>query len=303
LYLQSLAETGDIEQLDEEWSERCSFHRKLIETYNRLSEVVPEEVKYAAVKSVYPFTADFKDIDILIFDDDLSILQEVLLDNGFDLVSETPVSFDVVDQQTDIQVDVQTNLAVRRVIYLDKNTIRDNIENTKIDSARLPAADTPADFATIIAHSLIEQLYILKEFYYALQALENMSEEELEKFVSIINANNLEPGCSAFLTITRELSVEAFNRYPDNLDYLLDVYGVSGQEWESLEKSGYDFPHRYSRNTGVLTVANKFYNRTFVKSLLIGLPHLLYPPTFYYLFGEARKRFTRDHYAHEKRYE
>lgn len=303
LYITSLTEMGCVNILEKEKNERETFHKNLQKTYSRLVEEIPEEIEYAAVKSVYPFVADFKDIDILIFDDNLSLLKESLTKNGFELVSETPISFDVVDVKTNVQVDIQTNLAVRRVVYLDKNTIEDMTTQATIDQSLIDTANQAADLAIIIAHSVIEQLFILKEFYYALYVLESISSEQLDTFKDTIEKNNLEPACSAFFTITRDLSNVVFDIYPDALDHLLDEYGVSQSELDSLKQSNYQFPHRYSRATGISIVMRKFRNPTFVKSLISELPHLLYPPTLYYLLGEVRTRFTRKHYAHEKRYE
>lgn len=303
LYIQALSQTGSINELQRQESERESFHDKLTETYGRLSEAVPQSISYVAIKSVYPFKADFKDIDLLVFGDDIQQLKSILLDSGFDLVSSTPVSFDVIDQQTQIQVDVQTKMAVRRVVYLDKSTINDSTTTRSVGRFEIPVPNQAADLAAIIAHSVIEQLYILKEFYYSTFALETMGDDELEEFVSIIRKNNLEAACVAFLSVTRELSIKAFSRYPDNLQRVLEEFGVSQEEVNSLYHSAYTFPHRYSRKTGLLTVADKFKNKKFLSSLLSELPHLLYPPTFLYLLGEAKERFTRSHYAHERRYD
>lgn len=303
LYIQALSETGSINELQRQESERESFHDKLTDTYVRLSDAIPKNINYVAIKSVYPFKADFKDIDLLVFDDDIQRLKSILLDSGFDLVSNTPVSFDVIDHQTQIQVDVQTKMAVRRVVYLDKSTISDSTTTRSVGQFEIPVPNQAADLAAIIAHSVIEQLYILKEFYYAIFALESMEDNELNEFVSIIKKNNLEAACVAFLSVTRELSIKAFSQYPDNLQRILEEFGVSEEEVNSLYHSEYTFPHRYSRKTGILTIADKFKNWKFLSSLLSELPHLLYPPTFLYLLGEVKERFTRSHYAHERRYD
>lgn len=303
LYIQALSETGPVSELQKQKGERESFHEKLSDTYDRLSDAIPKSISYVAIKSVYPFMADFKDIDLLVFDENLQHLKSSLLDSGFDLVSSTPVSFDVIDSQTQIQVDIQTKMAVRRVVYLDKSTISDLITTRSVGQSEIPVPNLAADLAAIIAHSVIEQLYILKEFYYSIFALKNMESQELDEFVSLINQNNLEPACGAFLSVTRELSFKAFAHHPDNLQWVLEEFGVSEKEVDSLYLSNYKFPHRYSRKTGLLTVANKFKNRKFLLSLLSEMPHLLHPPTFVYLLGEAKERFTRSHYAHERRYD
>lgn len=298
-YLQSLAEHRDIELLQEERKERQNYQNRYIFALKNLSEVMPDSIEYAVVKSAHGFLADSKDIDILLFGDEVEVAKTQFIDAGYDFRGDSPSSFDVLDPETGIQIDVQDGFTLQSVTYFDKSYVQPRVEFREYRSVELPIIARPDDLALIVIHSITEQLFILKEYYAAVCMLETFSEAEFRQFIETVQENRLEAACRSFFSIVDELSKQVFDQQPRYVDRILDRYGSSELERQALYESEFTTPHRYSVWTGLRTVTSKLRHRLFVRSALSQIPRMADPRISYHILSSLLTRRKREHYVHD----
>lgn len=298
-YLQSLDEHRDLESLQEEWEERQDYQHRYISALENLSSVMPDSIEYALVKSAHGFLADSKDIDILLFGDELEFAKTQFIDAGYDFRGDSPSSFDVLDPETGIQLDVQDRFTLQSVTYFDKSYVRPRVVFREYRSVELPIIARPDDLALIVIHSITEQLFILKEYYAAVCMLETFSEAEFHQFIKTVQENRLEAACCAFFSIVDELSKQVFGQQPRYVDRILDRYGSSELERQALHESEFTTPHRYSVWTGLRSVSSKFRHRLFIRSALSQIPRMADPRISYHILSSLLTRRKREHYVHD----
>lgn len=299
LYVRALHDEGHLSELTPEWEDRRGFQERQTRTLERVTERMPPDAEYALVKSAYDVPVDSKDLDFLVFSPPLDELETHFLAEGYEFRGRSPSSFDVLDPETNIQLDVQDAFSLQRVVYFDRETVRGRIEPRERDGVTVPCVSRPDDLAIIVIHSITEQLFILKEFYAAVVMLQGFTEREFRTFLDAVEENRIDAACSAFFTVVRELSREAFGEEPPYVAEILDRYGESEAERSALRSSGFETPHRYTGRTGVRTVANKLRSPSFSRSLAAQIPRMLFPPTAFHILSQIVLRRTRKDYVHD----
>lgn len=297
LYMRSLHENDCIGDLEQEWENRKNFQHRLSRTYSHLNDDIPATFEYAIVKSYYDFWADSKDIDILIFDGNIEELQRGLLDLGYGFFGESPTSFDVVHPSTGIQIDIQSDFSLQHVVYLRKESIRNNVKLIDNNGVEMPIASAAADLAIIIIHSITEQLFILKEFFAAIHILEDLEESEFNEFLRIVEENNIGPACRAFFTLIGMICEKVFEREPSYLSEIMKRYPPYDYEAQLFRDRDLSAPYHYSNRTAVRTFFAKTRNSAFRRSLIRQLPHVLKPSTMRHIVNELAVRRDRNHYV------
>ncbi|WP_152422316.1 hypothetical protein [Haloarcula marismortui] len=298
LYVKSLKETSGIDELSEQWQNRQDFQNRTKQALNRLPDTIPSDIEYAVVKSGYPWV-DSKDIDLVLFNERLRELEDHLLNEGYEFCGRSPTSFDVIDPVTNIQLDIQSGFSLQRIIYFDKQTVRDGVERRSPYGTSIPILEKPDDLALIVIHSITEQMYILKEFYTAVAMLESFSRNQFERFLDIVAKNRIESACRSFFTITWELCKQVFDHIPPYLREIKDQFGLSTREQDECRSNDLKMPHKYTGRTGIRTVAGKMRNSVFRRSLASQIPRLAHPSTAYYILSQIVTRREREHYVHD----
>ena len=299
LYVRALHDGGHLSELVEEWQDRSGFQRRQANALKRAVERMPPDAEYALVKSSHDVWVDSKDLDFIVFHPTLDELEAHFRSEGYEFCGRSPSSFDVLDRETGIQLDVQDSFSLQRVVYFDRATIRGRIEDRERDGVTVPCASRPDELAIIVIHSITEQLFLLKEFYAAAVMLQQFSEREFRTFLEVVDENGIGAACSAFFTVVRELSREAFGREPPHVDEILSRYSTSEAERAALRAGGFETPHRYTGRTGVRTVADKLHSSSFSRSLLTQVPRMLSPPTAFHILSQIVLRRTRKDYVHD----
>lgn len=299
LYMQRLEAADAVGDLEDQAENRREYQADVTTAARAVADDFPDDLQYAVVKSSYDFPADSKDIDIVLFESDLDPLKQRLVDAGYEFAGDSPTTFDVEPPGTDIQIDVQTEFALQRVVYFDKETMRKGVAERPVNGVSLPVAAKPDDLALIVIHSITEQLFILKEFFAALYALEEFSPRELDRFFTTVEQNDIGPACRAFFTIVERLATAVYGRTPDHLETVLDRYPPYGFERRSFVAAGLETPYRYTRQTGLRSIAGKFRNPTFVRSGFSQVPRMIEPGRLTHIGSELLTRRERDHYVHD----
>jgi len=299
LYVKSLKDRNQITSLDNEWAGRRQFHEDYQQTLKVIDEDFPSAVNYAVVKSTHSFWFDSKDIDIVLFDDSLTSVTQKLSRQGYELIGTSPTSADLRHPETGIQIDIQDEFSLQKLVYLDKTSLRQFVEPLSIGTATVPVVSMPGDLALIVIHSITEQLFILKEFYAAIHALETFSEQQFRNFINVVDENQIGPACGAFFTIVDELCIEAFDHRPPFITEILTRYSESGAERSCLRSKDFKTPHRYTVQTGLETVWRKLWHKPFAVSLCKQIPRLASPSVSYHILSQLLSRRTREHYMHD----
>lgn len=299
LYVRSLHDADEITAtLSDQWRNRRDFQEQIRRTLNGLPATIPTDVEYAVVKSAYPWV-DSKDVDILLFGAKLDEVESTLIDDGYEFCGRSPTSVDVTDPETGIQLDIQSDFSLQRVVYFDKQTVRDGVERRSPHGTGVPILERSDDLALIVIHSITEQMYLLKEFYAAVSALESFSRNQFERFLRIVSENNIGAACRAFFTITWELCNRVFSRTPPYLREIIERFGFSEREKEAFLSNELETPHKYTSATGIRTIVGKMQNSVFRRTLAAQIPRLARPATAYHIVSQIFTRREREHYVHD----
>ncbi len=285
LYLDTLKQQTNLNELKSQYEEEYARYLKFLGGVARVSEVLnAADIDYAIFKTIKPFPTVHGDADIIVLGDDgmyedavesllkagytpqLSDLVDVkTLTNEEDykkavkiLVKPThgggkhglghisPTGTDLVDPERIIDIDLQKDLALNHVIYMDKNNFIGCItEVDLLNGAKIKVPTPELDMAIVIAHSLAEQMYLLGEYYAFLYRLSEMDGRGFNNFIDILKENKLAPATKSFVTITSVLCKEAYGKVPEKVNRLLDEFGYDNAEAGGLVKSNFKVPHRY----------------------------------------------------------
>lgn len=284
------------------------FYKKELDNYNyflksikRVSRLLNKNhIDYLIIKTIKPYKQVPGDIDLLIInDEDYKKAVEVLFREGYyssvledeqsnveNLIEPTygsknglghisPTGTDLVDNKYKISIDIQKELALSHLVYLDKRNFK-NIENVKIEDVETKLPSGELDLAIIIAHSVAEQMYLIGEFYSCIYLIFKMNKQDLIRFLDIINENKLKRSAKTFLTITADLYKNAFGELPSEIKFLLNNLGYDQRETSRFLKNMV-LPYKYSSLSLIKIFFEKIKESRFRKTLLLQFIKTLNP--------------------------
>ena len=303
LYLEELKQQGKLNKLKMKYEEECARYLKFLDGVGKVSEILDATgVKYAIFKTIKPYPAVPGDVDIIVLDnnDECRRANEILLEAGYreeEVRVSGPGLPDLIDPEGNIIIDLQDELEISYVIYMDKSKFKEHIVKTKISSGKgIKTLEPELDLAIVIIHSLTEYMYLLGEFYTFLYSLAKMNEREIDDFVAILKENKITAVAKTFVTITANLHEAAFGVIPEKLEYVLDKLGYKKSEAERLVKSDFKMPHRYDVSTVVKVILEKMGERRFRRSVALQLVKMLNPRLIKRVVGEVIERRRREYY-------
>lgn len=262
------------------------FHNKEVEDYQRMLEVVTKishllgrkKINYAIFKTLRPYRSATVDVDVLIFGDKSTYLTsvETIKKAGCKRIVYGPRSTTLLDQETNIRIDLYEQVAVNFVIYMDKEKLANQITVIKLSNGECIKTLKPeADLATIIAHSIVkEQLYTLSEYYTFIHYLKRM---DISDFIQIVKQNNITTATRIHTALTALLHKVAHKTVPEKLQQILDYLGREKLETSRLEKGGFETPHKYHPITIINSLMEIAKGQETRRSMADQLIHLLYP--------------------------
>lgn len=337
LYLQALDHRDELNKLKDKYQKEIDKYNKFLNTTIKVAKLLNENnINYAIIKTLRPFPYVPGDIDVLILDDEEHKKAiRILLENRYlpeltDLVDITnlktdkdyeyavrilttptyggehglkhvsPTGCDFIDPETNVPIDLQKELAISYVIYMDKNKFDGKIINVNISGIDVRKPCKELDLAIVIIHSLTEQLYLLGEYYTFLYTLSEMSDKNLDSFIEIIYEHKMTKIVSAFVTITSTLHNVAHGFIPEKLQFLLDEFGINRIEHKALRYNNFKMPHRYSLLTTASAFVEKFKDKRFKTSVLTQLLKTVSNPKLMKLvIKELTIRRVREYYIKE----
>lgn len=304
LYLKSLKKKSSLNRLKNEYEFEVKNYFNFLNAISKISKILNNKVNYVIFKSIKPYPSVPGDIDVLILGEDKDYINSVILliKNGYkhyssendmnikplierkmykkaakllikptfgkknSLAHVSPNGTDFIDPQLGIDIDLQKELALNYIIYLDKKKFNNKINKIRILNSEVCLPSPALDLAITIAHSIAEQMYLLGEFYTTIYHFQNMNKKEIDLFIEILKENRILNAAKTFLSITKSLHEIV---YGDNekLDYIIECVGHDNTEFERLKINGFKLPHRYSLSVFLNFLMEKFLEKCFRRSL------------------------------------
>ena len=305
LYLEALKKQGKLNKLTKEYDKERTRYSKSLDGIGKASKILENaNIEYVIFKTIKPYPAIPGDIDILILGDNGTYgrASRIFREFGYKYKREpdntSPSLPDLVDPEGNVVVDLQEELELNYVIYIDKNKFRGHIVEKEIPSGReIKTLTSEVDLATVIIHSVIEYLYLLGEFYTFLYSLARMNERDIDDFVAVLKENKITAAAKSFVTITINLHEAAFGVIPEKLEYVLDRLGYDKSEAGKLVKSDFTMPHRYDISTVGKVVLEKMGERRFRRSVGVQMVKMLMNPRLIkFMIGEVVEMRRREYY-------
>jgi len=309
LYLESLKQQGKLNKQKKRYDEEHVRYLRFLEGVEKISRTLDDAgIEYVIFKTIRPYPAVPGDVDLLILDNKEAYKKsyEIFHEAGYKdkeraVVSGSTVP-DLIDRDANIIVDLQWQLELSHVIYMDKNKFRGRIISRKIPQGAEIKVKTPTpelDLGIVIVHSITEYLYLLGEFYTFLYSLLRMNEKEIDDFIAVLKENKITAAAKAFVTITAVLHNAAFGVMPEKLEYVLNKLGSEKSEAKRLVKSDFKMPHRYGVSTPVKVILEKMGERRFRRSAGVQMLKMLNPRLIMYIIGAVIERRKREYYLKE----
>jgi hypothetical protein len=335
LYLDSLRQQGKLNELKTKYEEEYTRYSTFLNGLAKVSKVLnTAEIDYAVFKTIKPFSTVQGDVDIIILGDDDMYKKavEALLKASYipqlselvdvkTLTSEeeynravellikptygkkqriSPGGGDLIDPAYNLDIDLQKEVATSHVIYIDKNNFRGDItETVLLKEAKIKVPTPELDMALVIAHSLVEQMYLLGEFYTLLYRLSKMDEEKINNFIDILKVNKLIMAARTFVTITSALCKEAYGEVPEKIERLLNELGYEESEARRLITNGFKVPHRYGWLTLSKVFLEKMNEKRFRRSVAVQMVKMLDPRLMRLVISSIIEMRQREFYLKE----
>ena len=310
LYLEALKQQGKLNKLKRKYDEEYVKYLRFLDGVGGVSRTLDDAgIKYVIFKTIRPYPAVPGDVDLLILDNkgaykkSYEIFHEAGYKDKEGVVVSGSTGPDLIDRDVNIIVDLQWQLELSHVIYMDKNKFRGRIISRKIPQGAEIKVKTPTaelDSGIVIIHSITEYLYLLGEYYTFLYLLSRMNEREIDDFVAVLKENKITAAAKSFVTIAAVLHEAAYGVIPQKLKHVLDKFGYEKLEATRLVKSDFKMPFRYSVSTGVKVILEKMGERRFRRSVGVQMVKMLMNPRLTkYLIGEVIERQRREYYLKE----
>ena len=208
----------------------------------------------------------------------------------------SPTGTDFLDPEYNIDIDLQKDLALSYIVYLDKAIFNGNIIKTNLKDQRVSTLAPEFDLLSVMAHSVMEQLFLLGEFYSFLYRLADMDKPKIEKFVNLAEENRLKLALRAFTCIAAQLHETAFNTTPPEIQLILAKVGYNTRETKSLTANNLHAPHRYRLKTLAEVFFEKIRERKFRRGVLTQMRKTLKPRLIRLVIRELVDRSRRETY-------
>lgn len=297
LYLETLKNQKKIEEfgLESEYRGECKRQDGQVTTAIRISKLFNSyNINYVVFKSFMPYPATPNDVDIVHLgsDSEFKKAEEIMLQNGYEeflgLFGRSPSQTMFHDSRDgphlifhdkDVyDIDLYREIMASYIVYLDKEKIKKYVTEMNVSDVQIKVFEPEAELVALITHSIIpEQLCTLSVYYATLHYLAEMNPEQIDKFVYIAKENNVTFPARTNCSVIAELHKASHGFVPDKLEAILSKLGTEKKEIKNLIRGDFEMPYRYSWSTIIKTLFERGKERTFRKSVVRQMIHMLSP--------------------------
>lgn len=176
--------------------------------------LVERDMNCVVFKTLKPFPFTTVDVDILFFNrEDLTRAYYALRNNGCKLAGCGAHSISLYSPKHAMNVDLQLEISVSRLVYIDKNLLREYVTEINVNGSQVRVLEPPAALVTVLAHSLYkEQIFTLSDYYTSMIQLLNMTNQQRRTFVDLAEQARIEPSIKSALILINTLTTMVFGR-------------------------------------------------------------------------------------------
>ncbi len=302
-YLETLKQRGKLSRLKTEYDKEHQRYTKYINEFTKAAKILnASNIDYTVFKTIRPYPVVPSDADVVVLGGDREYKKavELFLKASYkEAVPDGPCpqAGDLMDPIEKIPTDLQKEVEVSYVIYMDKNKFEGGIIKDKLPSGEEICNLRPElDLGIVVAHSIIqEQMYLLGEFYTSLYRLSKMNENEITKFISILRDNKIVRAARHHLTVTATLCEAAYGAVPQKLEDILNEIGTEESEVKKLIKSDFEMPYKFSLLTLAKVSLEKMREKRFRNSVASQILHMLDPRLTKFVISQVIFRRKREH--------
>ena len=260
-------------------------------------------IKYAIIKSIFPFTAIPNDVDIIIFGNDLDYHNSIksLEENQFFILGEATYEVNLRDKTTAkslnplepdwVDVDIYREIGASKIIYLNKKNLVKHLCTIEIEGKKVKTLKPYAEMALMIFHSIYpERIYTLLLHYYILETISKMSDYDFNEFVSFVKQNSFQNAVLDTLSITEIIQEKCFGSVPSDLKKLRILFG--NKKEIKIDKIPFIYPRRVLYNA----LWGKISETKFFTSCIKQLIAMLNPKTANFVVKVYNERSKRETY-------
>jgi len=300
-FLDLLDDVNAIGPLQEEYETELKYRRQFEKTLTRITTVLSEsDVDHCLVKTVNDFRVVPKDVDVLVFED-VADAEEIMLDADYRMIQEGPLARTLIDNKTEFKIDLQEELCLREVKYIDRENIKQSIVEKSFNDIPVLAPKDEMELAIYLIHSLSEQIFVLREFFVVDSILRDFTNENTTRFVDIVDENYLTEAASAFFTIQAALYQQMDIEPPKEFESIAHKYDAEfGRERKKLIENRYKLPHRYTNRSILHVIKEKMNEENFRTGWYDELRELTNPETFVYVMKKLYERQVRTDYTSDR---
>jgi len=303
LYLETLQKRGRLIRLKPQYEEMRRKYTNFSNAFARAARILNNgNIDYAVFKTVRPYPEVPGDIDAVILGDEnmYNKATEIFLRSGYkEAISDgpTPTKGDLMDFTENVPIDLQQDLRLSWLNYMDKDKFRGRTIKIKLSSGDEVSVLPPEiDMAAILIHSMMEQLYLLGEYYTINYRLADMTDDAVNSFIDVIGDNKIVQAARCHLSITAALSEASFGIVPEKITDILNRIGVDMSEVSSIIKNDFTIPHRYQLMTVSKVFVDKMGDKKFRYSVLLQILHMLNPKLTWFMINQLIVRRRRKYY-------
>ncbi len=263
-YFESLLERKALHKfLDKFTKETERYNNFCLTLTNICDNLNRQSVRYGVVKTLMPYHAIPNDVDIILFDDNYSDVLKQLKSNGYEIVGEVLYEAWLHDsrdcshgdsKKKDVyDVDLYNEIGASYLVYLQKHKMKRFLNNLEFKNMRVGILAPECELLLVIFHSVFpEQIFTLSHFYDILYQLHDMSDRQIDVFLSEIWKNNMVEAARAIMSYSIALHYAAFSSVPSCMEK------ISSELKIGLDiKNNLVMPHKHSVQTLVKVLSEK----------------------------------------------
>lgn len=212
--------------------------RLALSLVREINEILNQvQIDYVLFKTFKPFPFVRIDVDIIFFTrKELRRAWHALRSQGYNLAGYGAFSITLYSPKHNMNIDLHLEIAVSRLVYIDKQLLQDYITEFNMDGDRIPVLEPSATLATVIAHSLYkEQMFTISDYYETIIHMSNMTEPQRGSLVSLAEHTRVEFSIKVGLMLVDALTKVVFKKTVPAITETAQMIHVSEIEERTIQ--------------------------------------------------------------------
>lgn len=316
LYLSLNRSEGWSKSLEERYLNLKRRETMTLSVISELARVLNERFRgqFAIFKSIKPYPAVPNDTDVIFFGSkrDYKKAYHYLFERGYMFHEWAPLQKTIYDPRGiskigkhkkggTYYIDFYEEISTDYFSYLNKNKLEKHVVHKELNGVRIPTISLESELAIVLFHNVFpERTFQLEHFYLPLYYL-SKDNFQIDKFVEFIEENYMTLAIKSNFSLIASLHREVFGNVPEEVNYILDRFGVNKRETDRLKKNDFYTPYLFTNKTYWTAFLEKSKELFCLKSLGVQAIKMINPIFFWEVVKSIKLRCTgRGNYHLEK---